>query len=514
MHKLTLFLFITFSIYPLLIFGQNESVTVALTDKIYSLDTLSATSPDSGAERVRQVVYNTLVKKNQRFEYVGELAKEIKIDYQKLTITFILQNDVKFHNGKELTSADAKYTLDTLFQSGGYKAYAFYDSINLEKQPHILSIETPDKNILVLKVSRIELINQTLSNLTAIPIISEGTIEQQGENPVGTGAFKFVKFDQKNSIVELKAHQQYWEGSPKIKKLTIKTIIDSELLQDELQSGKVDIVVNPTSFSHDAINSFKQNPNLQVLVLDGANIRYIGFNTKSRVVRNVKFRQAVAQAIDREKIVTEILLGQGKVADSIMPAESWVYSANTKYEYNPAKAKKLLKEIGYKGQKVVFKIATGSSVISQYAQAIQNDLKNVGINAEIETLELSILLDELRQGKFQMSMAQWVGGNQDPLFLCDLFCSKESPDIKAGGRNRWRYSNLKFDKSVDNAKNASNLEDAKEFWRNAQEMVSKELPLIPLWYPANIVIANKRIGSIKISPNGDWSFIKNFSLKN
>lgn len=513
MLKLILLLFITFSIFPLPIFGQNESVTIALTDKFSSLDTLSTTSPDSAADRLRNLIYNSLVKKNERFEYVGELAKDIKIDYQKRTITFNLQKSVKFHNGKELTSSDAKYTLNALFQANGYKAYSFYDSFNFQKQPHILSIETPDKNTLIIKVRRIDLINQTLSNLVAIPIMPEGTIEQQKENPVGTGAFKFVKFDQMENFVELEAHQQYWEGSPKINKLVVKTISDANALQAELQAGRVDVAPNPVNFSPETINSIEQNPNLQVVVSNGANIRYIGFNVKSKTTRNVKFRQAVAYSIDRERIVKELLDGQGKVAHSILPEDSWAYSANTKYEFNPAKAKKLLKEISYKGQRVVFKFSWGSQSISQYAQIIQNYLKDVGINAEIETLELHILLNELREGNFQMTTAQWVGGNQDSIFLRDLFHSKESPDLKQGGRNRHRYANLIFDKTIENAVNATDREKAREFWVNSQDIVAQDLPLIPLWYLANVVIANKRIGNIDIEPSGDWSFVKKLILK-
>ena len=519
MFKLTLFLLITFLVFPLRFFGQNEAVTIALSDRISGLDTLSTIAPDYVADQLRQLVYNSLVRKNDRFEYVGDLAKDIKIDFQNLTITFTLHNDVKFHNGKELTSVDAKYTLEALFEANGYKANSFYDSKFIdkppysEKQPHILKIETPDKNTLILKVRRIDLINQMLSNLVAIPIIPEGTIEQQKEHPIGTGAFKFVKFDQTDNFVELEANPQYWEGSPKIKRLIVKTIPDANALQAELLAGSVDVVPNPFNFSPDTINLLKQNPNLQIVISDGANIRYVGFNTKSRIVRNVKFRQAVAYAIDREKIVKEILSGQAKVAHSILPDKSWAYSANTKYEFNPIKSKKLLKEIGYKGQKIVFKITSGSSFISQISLEVQKALKNVGINCEIETSELNTLLHSVKQGNFQITMAQWIGGNQDPIFLCDLFCSTESNETKSNGRNRWRYSNLQFDKAADNAKTAISLEEAKESWRNAQEVVAKDLPLLPLWYPSNIVIANRRIGNIRISEKGDWSFIKNLSIK-
>jgi peptide/nickel transport system substrate-binding protein len=491
---------------------NTGAVTIANSDKFSSLDTLSTVTPDSAADRLRNLIFNSLVKKNDKFEYVGDLAKDIKIGEDNLTVTFILQDNVKFHNGQPLTSADAKYTLDALFQAGGYKGASFYDTINGQKTPHITSMETPDAKTLVIKVNRPALVNQTLSNLVAIPIIPQNSIEQQKTAPIGTGAFKFAKFDQLNNIVELDAFPEYWEGAPKIGKLVVKTVTDANALQAELQSGQVDVVPNPTNFSADTFTSIGQNPGLQVVQTNGANIRYLSFNVSNDAVKTAKLRQAIAYAIDREKIVKELLSGQAKVAHSVLPEESWAYSAGTKYNFDPAKAKQLLQESGYKGEKINFKIAAGSSAISQYSQVIQNALKEVGINAEIETLELNTLLENLKQGQFQMTTAQWVGGNQDPIFLRDLFETNESPDKKPGGRNRSRYSNPEFDKIVMEAVNTVDKTKAKELYVKAQEIISNDLPYITLWYPSNMVVATKRIGNIKINPSGEWTFVKELTV--
>lgn len=492
--------------------NTGGAVTLALTDKFSGLDTLSTTSPDAAADRLRNLIYNSLVKKNDKFEYVGDLAKEYKIGEDNLTVTFTLQDNVKFHNGQPFTSADAKYTLDALFQANGYKGASFYDTVNGQKQPHITSMETPDAKTIVIKVGRPALVNQLLSNLVAIPIIPNNSIEAQKTAPIGTGAFKFNKFDQLNNIVELDAFPEYWEGAPKISKLVLKTVTDANALQAELQSGRIDVVPNPTNFSADTFNSLGQNPNLQVVQTSGANIRYIGFNVQNEPIKNVKLRQAIAYAIDREKIVKELLSNQAKVAHSILPEESWAYSAATKYNFDIEKAKQLLQESGYKGEKINFKIAAGSSAISQYSQVIQDSLKSVGINAEIETLELNTLLDQLKQGQFQMTTAQWVGGNQDPIFLRDLYETNESPDKKPGGRNRSRYTNPDFDKIINEAVNTVDKVKAKELYIKAQDIVAADLPLLPLWYPSNMVVATKRIGNIQINASGDWSFVKDLTV--
>jgi peptide/nickel transport system substrate-binding protein len=499
--------------------SRGGAVTIALSDKFSSLDTISTSSPDSAADRLRNLLFNSLVKKNDKFEYVGDLAREIKIADDGLTITFALHENVKFHTGQPFTAADAKYTMDALFLANGYKGASFYDSKPNPadpktplREPHITAIETPDPKTLIIKVARPALVNQLLSNLVAIPIIPQNSLEQQKSAPVGTGPFKFGKFDQLNNIVELDAYNEYWEGAPKISKLVVKTVTDANALQAELQAGRVDLVPNPTNFSADTFNSVGQNPNLQVVQSNGANIRYLGFNVQNDPVKNVKLRQAIAYAIDRDKIVRELLSGQAKVANSILPEDSWAFSGGTKYSYDPAKAKQLLQESGYKGETVNFKISAGSTAISQYAQVIQSALKEVGINAEIETLELNTLLEQLKQGQFQMTTAQWVGGNQDPIFLRDLFESNESPDKKAGGRNRSRYANPEFDRLILEAVNTVDKARARELYVKAQEIIANDLPYITLWYPSNMVVATKRIGNIKINASGDWNFVKDLTI--
>jgi peptide/nickel transport system substrate-binding protein len=490
----------------------GNAVTIALTDKFSGLDTISTDKSDAAADRIRNLMFNSLVKKNDKFEYVGDLAKDIKIGEDNLSLTFTLQDNVKFHNGQTLTSADAKYTLEALMQAKGYKGTAFIEKVNGQDQPHITSIETPDPKTIIIKVRRPALVNQLLSNLVAIPIIPNNTIEQQKTAPIGTGAFKFVKFDQLNNVVELEAFPEYWEGAPKISKLVVKTITDANALQAELQTGRIDLIPNPTNFSADTFNSVAQNPTLQVVQTNGSNVRYIGFNVQSEFVKIGKLRQAIAYAIDREKIIKELLSGQAKVAHSILPEDSWAYSAGTKYTYDPVKAKQLLQESGYKGEKINFKFVSGSTAVSQYSQVIQESLKEVGINVEIETLELQTLLKQLGQGQFQMTTSQWVGGNQDPIFLRDLFESNESPDKKDGGRNRSRYTNPEFDKIVNEAVNTVDKAKARELYVKAQEIISNDLPYITLWYPSNMVVATKRIGNIKINPSGDWNFVKDLTL--
>lgn len=493
-----------------------EYVTVALPEKFSSFDTLTSTASDAAAERVRSLMFNSLVKKNESFDYVGELAKEITTSPDGKTVTFVLHDNVKFHNGKPFTSADVKYTFDELFKSNGYKAGAFYETVNDQKQPHIVGIETPQPNTIVFQVSHPALKNQLLSNLVAIPIIPEGSNAQQKTQPVGSGAYKFVGFDQGQNIVELAANADYWEGAPKVQKLRVKTVTDANSLQAELQSGNVDIAPLPTNLSPDTLKSLENNPNLQVKQFKGSNIQYLGFNTQAPPLNNVKLREAIGYAIDRKKIIDELLLGQATIASSILPTESWAFTTGTEYNYDPAKAKQLLQEAGYRGEPIVFKYSAGNNAVNQYSQAVQKSLNEIGLNVQIETFDPNVLRTQLSQGQFQMNTGIWVGGNQDPIFFRDLFSTAKIPSeqTKVSCCNRSRYSNPEFDALIEQAYNETDRAKSKELYARAQEIISRDLPLFPLWYPANMVVATKRIGNINVSPSGDWSFIKDVTVGN
>jgi len=540
--------------------NNSEFVTVALPEKFTTFDTLTTTASDSAAERVRSIIFNTLVRKDEHFNYVGELAKDIKVSDDGKTITFTLRDGVKFHNGKEFTSADVKYTFDELFKANGYKAGAFFDteavpasapaagatpicpregcgagsnsSVSATPKPeaspqtrrvaHITSIETPDPKTVVFRVTRPALANQLLSNLVAVPIVAEGTIGQLKDQPVGTGPYRFVSFDSSQNIVELAANPDYWEGAPKVAKLRLKTVTDANSLQAELQTGGVDIAPNPSNLPPDSVKALGSNPNLKIEQSAGSNIQYLVFDCaptvldKPNPLANAKVRQAIGYAIDRQKIVTELLFDQATVADSILPPQSWAFTPGTQYRFDPAKAKQLLQEAGYKGEPIVFKYSSGNTYVNQYSQVIQSALADVGLNVQIETLEVNTIRQQLAQGQYQMYTGIWIGGNQDPIFLRDLFDSSKIPGVSgATCCNRSRYVNQNVDSAVEQAIDvtATDREKAKELYAQTWQIVSNDLPLLPLWYPANIVIANKRIGNIKISPSGDYSFVKDIVLQ-
>jgi len=293
-------------------------------------------------------------------------------------------------------------------------------------------------------------------------------------------------------------------------------------LQSELQAGRVDIAPLPTSLSPDAVRRLEQDPNLQVKVFPGSNVRLLTINVSSPPLDNVKVRQAIAYAIDRESLIKDLLLGLGKIAHSIIPEESWAYSPGQTYHYDPARAKRLLDEAGFPdpdgdgpkmrfSKPVIYKLSGSNLAGRQYAGVIQNYLKEVGIPLEIQTPEQNTLFDELRRGNFQITYTQWVGGNQDPLFYKDLFATSEIPTETRSSRNRSRYSNKELDALLEEAVNTFDRERARELYKKIQDIVSRDVPVFPMWYESNVVIAKKNVGNIQVDASGDWGFVKNLT---
>ncbi len=502
---------------------NSAVVTIALDSEFTSLDFLAGKTVPASAERIRSLIFNTLVRKDKNFDYEGELAKEIKDLDGGATISFVLRDGIKFQNGAPLKAADVKYTYEKLQASDGAKAASFFETVNGQKTPHITAIETPDDKTVNFKLSRPTLKNQLLSNMVAIPIIAEGTFETQKDTPLGTGPYKFVKADMVQNIVDLEANNEYWEGAPKIQKLQVKVIKDSNAVQSSLKSGQLDIAPTMINLAPDTVESLGKDPNLKADKFDSANVQILTVNVSSAPLDNVKVRQAIAYGIDRKEIIDNMLLGQGKIAHSILPEESWAYSTGTTYEHNTAKATQLLDEAGFKdpdgdGPQMRFpaaiklSISAGNSSQSQYAQIIQDQLKRIGVAIEIVPVEFAALTEQWRLGQFQITMNRWVGGNQDPIFYKDLFLSSESTDVKSSARNRSRYKNPEFDRIIEQAMNELDRVKAKQLYVQAQDIISRDLPVIPLWYPSNMVVYNKRLSGMQINASADWFFVRNLSV--
>jgi peptide/nickel transport system substrate-binding protein len=530
--------------------------------------------------RVMQLVYDTLVIKNDQFEFVPSLAERFEESSDHQTFTFHLRQGVTFHNGKPLTSADVKYTFASI------KDPATRSPIRgaVDK---VATIEVPDAETIIFRASEPF---DFIGSLPAIGIIPEGAGTEQAAAPVGSGPYRFVSYNEGDAI-HLEANPNYWDGAPAIPRLRVKVVTDNSTRQAELMSGEVDLALN-AQFDPETVRALQRRSDIQVVIGDGANIGYLGANTtSSSLLGDVRVRQAVAYAIDRDTIIHRLLRDQARKASALMPPEHWAYSTNiTVYDHDPQRAMRLLDEAGFADPdgdgpqtRLRLTIITSTNQLSRNIGAIlQDQLRQVGVGLELLSLETATMNDRLAKAQFDLFYRIGLGFNQStdgfqlvyhsryqnaqfndaisklratndaaqmrPLFdTLDAVLAKHdycpSEEVKRlaeqaagldstanaadkralylrisslltdrGGQNRMRYCNSQVDDWIVEAERANDRPAKAALYSQIEKVVADELPQIYLWYPANVLIARKRVGNIHLDPSGSWTFIARLTL--
>ena len=242
--------------------NRSNVFVIALSDNLKTIDPIGSPTVDAASERVRVLMFNSLVKKDEKFDYVPELASNIQRSEDGLSFTFTLRDGVTFHDGRAFTSADAKYTMDTVLANSFAKSASFFEGAGANKTAYVKSVEAPDAHTLVITLNKPW--TGLLPNLVPIAIIPKDSYESEKTQPLGTGPFKFKSYDSAQQVVELEANPNYYDGAPRIASLRARVISDSNAMQAELRAGRVDMAPLPTSLSPDAIQSLAQDANLRV----------------------------------------------------------------------------------------------------------------------------------------------------------------------------------------------------------------------------------------------------------
>lgn len=496
-----------------------DTLTIGISGKLSTLNPIKSYVVDSNSEAIRPLMYNSLVKRNKNLEYVGELAKEINFLNNGKIIEFILYDNIPFQNTEVLTSADVKYTLETLLASEWAKSAMFYESLGDKRKSIISNIKTPDSRTVQLFINKSSNINPILNYLTTIPIVAKDSISLADDKilPIGTGAYKFVKFDDKQGILELKANKNYWQGVPSISNLQIKLIVEKKDIIAGIKSNKLDIFIDSYDFTLEEIEKFKPDKDVKLNFQTDNSIQCLTFNTQIYPLNNKKVRQAIAYAIDRESMIDNLLNGNAEIAHSILPKESWAYSSGTKYNFDQTKAKNLLREAGFKDENndgmfdvkpIVITVSSYSQETINVAENIKNHLTKIGLPIKVEPDEFQTIISQVQSGEYQLYIGRWVGGNQDPRFLHDLFASSEIPNNRRASRNRSRYENKKVDDLLNSAMQELDASKAKLFYQDAQDIISEDMPLLPLWYPSYLIISNQKVYGDFNNSKRDFTFVK------
>jgi len=536
-------------------------------------------SGNSYSARIMQLIYDTLMIKDEHFDFVPSLADSYQESPDHTQFTFHLRPGIKFHNGKALGSDDVKYTFESIM-SPAFKSpiRGLLDSI--------ASIDTPDPLTVVFTAR--EPFYTFVGNLPAIGIVPAGSGVAMADAPVGTGPFRFVSYSEANGLI-LEANDEYWGGAPLIPRLLIEAIPDNSTRQAALMSGEVDLAYN-AQFDPETVRALGSRSDLRVITRGGTNIAHLGVNLTSPILSNEKVRQAISYAVDRDTIIHKLLRDQAGRAISILPPEQWAYDQNLpSYDYDPERARRLLDEAGYPDpapggaqSRFTLSLMTTTNQLSRNIGAIlQDQLRLVGITLKLESYETATFFDRLSRAQFDLYYVISVGGNQstdifqfvyhsryhndefneairalsstdEPDLLRPLFevlarvlgasdycpnpevdrMAQEAAGLKnaaekkrlylaisrlltdAGGANRSRYCNPEVDRWIEQAQRAASRGAQQQYYQMIQEKVAEQLPQIYMWYPANVLIARKRVEDIQIEPSGSWYFITRLSLGN
>lgn len=490
----------------------EQVVVVGLEAEPTSLDAHQIS--DYNSSRATMEVYDQLVQfKDESTELEPDLAEKWDVSEDGLVYTFYLKKGVKFHDGTDLNAEAVKFSIERQtdenhpFYDTGQYAYADFTFGPVEK------VEAVDET--TVKITLKEPFAPFLGNMAmhAASIVSPAAVKKYGadftKNPVGTGPFKFVSWTPGVEIV-LEKNEDYFKGAPSLDKLIFKPITEAQTRLAELEAGNVDLIVN---IPPDDLERLRADDNLQVIEQAGMHVWWTAFNTQKKPFDNVKVRQAVNYAINKEAIVDGILQGTGELANSPLPPTVWGHNPDSKnYPYDPDKAKQLLEEAGYPdGFKVTYWVPESGSGMQQpqaMAAAIQADLAKVGIDVEIQTVEWGTYLDKVftTPDKNDMDMHQmsWIGDNGDPdNFLYILFSGEQWP---TAGFNDAYYKNEQVDKLLADARVTKDKAERTAMYEEAQDLIMQDAPWIVLDHEKQIIVANKRLNNFKLHPTGVFRF--------
>jgi peptide/nickel transport system substrate-binding protein len=458
---------------------------------------------DAQSQRLHSLLFSGLLERDAQMNLRGDLAERWESP-DPLTYVFHLRRGVRFHNGHPLTSADVKFTLDSIL-SGAIKTPK-RGAFRI-----LAAVETPDSYTVVFRLR--EPYASFPWNLVrpGVGIVPAGVGDEFAQHPVGTGPFRFASARRDEEIV-LERNAEYFSGSPQVEQVRFRIVPEATVRALELRKGTADLEVN--SLAPDMVPVLARQPGLDVTEQPGTIYSYVAFNLEDPVLAQREVRQALAYATDRQAIITYLLRSQARIANSLLPPNHWAYEADVPhYDYDPARAKQLLDaaglrqgaEPGGRGMRLKLSLKTSTEELSRLIGAVlQEQWRRVGVELELRPLEFATLYADITRGNFQLYIARWVGGNNDPDIFEYVFHSRKMPP---DGANRGHYRNRRVDDLLDRARVESEREKRRQIYSEVQRIVAVDLPYLNLWYSNNVCVHRRRISNVQLTPAGDYDFV-------
>ncbi len=456
-------------------------------------------------------IFDGLVQFDQTLTITPALAQFWKASRDGLTWTFKLRKGVKFHHGREFTADDVVYSfariLDPKTKSGAADLFINIKGAREFRQgttKSVAGLTAADRYTVrvVLEAAPVPFVSVlAVGHAKIVPKdVVEREAEAFGTHPIGTGPFKFVRWERGKEIV-LAANQEYFDGPPRLSRLIYRVFSgeQADAIYEEFEKGNLEDTPVPTR----NYRGILARGNYTYVKRPMLSVRFYGFNTRIRPFQDRRVRQAFLYAINRQALVEEAFLGRYTVARGILPPGTLGYNPQLKgYPYDPERARQLLDRAGYPDGHGLPPIAIWSGIkqdefVRMYTLT-KKYLQTVGIQAEIyyETSwpSFSKMLDE---GKFPVFLYTWYADVPDPdTFLFKLFYSRSS-------RNFFGYTNSAVDELLTEAQNERDLQRRVELYRRAEQLVMDDAPLIPIFHYTYERLFQPYVKSVEVNGLGD-----------
>lgn len=445
--------------------GLAQQLTTAIGSNPPTLDPQRTFNGFSFA--VTNQVYETLFDVTPDGEIVGRLAEAWEFTTPS-TLEVTLRDDVAFHDGTPLDAAAVQASLERLLDPELGAPGRFVVSA-------IDAVEVVDDSTVVIDTGEpfAPLLAHLAHPVTAIVPAASG--EALAREPVGTGPFRFVSWTEGTEVV-LEANEAYWGGAPELDGVTYRVIPEVSTQIVELRSGGLDIIFNipPDSFA-----SLQEQGDLVTDSFLGWGSAHLGFNTDSPKLSDERVRQAIALAIDKPLIIEEFFGGLAEPAVApIPPTVRFAADLEAAHPYDPERARALLEEAGATDLALRLDIYQNPELES-VAQIVQFMLSEVGIDLEIRTQEYAAYAEAVQQEDAELYATTWGTVTLDADYtLYGFFHSSQIPQ-----NNMSRYEDADVDAWLEAGRSTPDEEVRAEVYRQVQERVQEDLPMVNLYYP-------------------------------
>lgn len=476
---------------------RGGTLKAAKTNNWSSL--LPTNSTSRGDDRyISTQIFDTLVSLAPDGSFVPRLAESWELTNESLTMK--LRPDVTFHDGTPFNAEAVKYVFDWYVQDGN-------NVIFKSEISDIDNVEVVDEFTVKFNLKQPSVIILSALSNNAGMIISPASIEKYGEdlsrNPVGTGPFMFKEAVEGDHITLVRNPNYYLMGEdgqplPYLDEVVISVITEDAVKVTNMQSGDVDITdyINTTT----NLDVLKRNSSLEVIRTTAGDHFCIYPNHSNEALGKVAVRQAISYALNREALSQVLTQGYGNVAPFPVSAGQWFYDDYSPYDYNPEKARQLLAEAGYADGLSLKLQNIAREPDNTIVQAVQAQLKEVGINVEIESLERNAWVEIYKAGSTlgELGFGRWTFPRVDAY----MQINNNLGETATG--NYANYRNAEFTRLMDESKSTFDTQARKELFRQIQKIVLDDAANIWLYQMPRHISRNLKVQNLATDQEGIW----------